>query len=696
MEERGRHEMRSIEKIIKMSPVSLLLWLVQLLSACAIQHNTTSTDGQDEVTSNPQLTIEYKKIHAVTATTVSSPVEEFLTKWTRDSTSTMQPSVTKLHANTAEAQRSSANAEGLEKSSNTTSHPDHRFVSPIFFNSTSTAKKNIETGTRSTLFTTGFKTDRFTSQKMVYTDQATDVNNWESGTSLQTKNTVQTTDWIEERSEATGSQIEADGTTLSLDNLRNKSEETQSDKGSYNLTFAQHSQAHTTAALATTPYKVDSKTSLANSTTGYTNVLRSSKHGVGGELTTGYYVETTEVVSATQATSSKSETISSASLLSTEEPLVSSRSMNTVSAVSPGSGTDQTTKENVTTTTHSVIDTTWKDSPTMQNTERLSASSLTSEGSYNFTSMEQQDHTTVNYNPTNTELDKYDGNHTTPGNSTVGMINASSKNDLDGQMTTGYYITTPVTQFTPSEGKNISMRNMEEHPVSTTSANTAVLETSSQSTTRNVSSVSYSTGRDRMTRTEATTTPSLSHSTAFPVNITTTPNDTQVTNRNVSRETDQPVWTNCFSNESSSKTQRSSKLICFITLWCLGMTASIFLGLTVFLWVRLSVVRKEAKRKYKGVKSTGKERQSLWATNTTLAEERVEFWYANGSTLEADKKAREQERAKRNGNGKNEGKGGDMWIQPKVTPQDIAEFWYANGRERNEDRMETQREDSHL
>eukprot|EP00063_Salmo_salar_P072920 XP_014047755.1 PREDICTED: uncharacterized protein LOC106600712 [Salmo salar] len=44
----------------------------------------------------------------------------------------------------------------------------------------------------------------------------------------------------------------------------------------------------------------------------------------------------------------------------------------------------------------------------------------------------------------------------------------------------------------------------------------------------------------------------------------------------------------------------STRLVCFIVLWALGLTASVFLGLTVFLSVRLSVQRERERRARRG------------------------------------------------------------------------------------------------
>ncbi|XP_058265033.1 mucin-2 isoform X2 [Hemibagrus wyckioides] len=171
---------------------------------------------------------------------------------------------------------------------------------------------------------------------------------------------------------------------------------------------------------------------------------------------------------------------------------------------------------------------------------------------------------------------------------------------------------------------------------------------------------------------------------AWPSNTEDTWSTNSTMLRNISTAgTETPRWTNCFSVDSSSQHRRFSNLVCFITLWSLAMMASIFLGLTVFLWVRLSVTRKRARLRGRGRRDrTAKEKESLWAEPDSSNEERVEFWYANGTTVEENKKRNRLRRVKTR---KNEEEQMDMWIQPKVTMKDITEFWYANGRVRHEE-----------
>lgn len=173
--------------------------------------------------------------------------------------------------------------------------------------------------------------------------------------------------------------------------------------------------------------------------------------------------------------------------------------------------------------------------------------------------------------------------------------------------------------------------------------------------------------------------------------------DTWSTNTTMSKnvptsEPETPHWTDCFTKDSSSQPRRFSKLVCFFTLWTLGMIASIFLGLTVFLWVRLSVRKKRARlrgqgwKDRKGQRPAAKEKESLWAELDSSAEERVESWYTDGATVEENKTRNRlrQMRMRKTGERQVETEE-DMWIQPTVTLKDITEFWYANGRVRRDE-----------
>ncbi len=66
----------------------------------------------------------------------------------------------------------------------------------------------------------------------------------------------------------------------------------------------------------------------------------------------------------------------------------------------------------------------------------------------------------------------------------------------------------------------------------------------------------------------------------------------------------------------------------------------------------------------------------------------MEFWYVNGSTLEAGRKEKDRRRMKRRGR-EQDNEENSLWIQPRVTVDDITEFWYANRRTKDERTEET-------
>ncbi|XP_062388183.1 mucin-5AC isoform X2 [Sardina pilchardus] len=133
------------------------------------------------------------------------------------------------------------------------------------------------------------------------------------------------------------------------------------------------------------------------------------------------------------------------------------------------------------------------------------------------------------------------------------------------------------------------------------------------------------------------------------------------------------------------------RLTCFLIIWGLALVASFFLGLSIFLWVRLSAVRRRSGRRETDTRRGGaggaqrgatavEEKGSLWANPRASVEERVEFWYHNGTMTNSSDRRRgpceERRRSDRKGGKMN----GGLWNQPKVTMSDITEFWY--GRER--------------
>lgn len=162
---------------------------------------------------------------------------------------------------------------------------------------------------------------------------------------------------------------------------------------------------------------------------------------------------------------------------------------------------------------------------------------------------------------------------------------------------------------------------------------------------------------------------------------------TDINVTSIKTDTENRLWPECF-DTNSKQTQLQSKLVCFITLWTLAITATVFLGISIFLWVRISVVKKRmtVSGRRQVEKGGPRERESLWADPKTSVQERVEFWYVNGSTLEADRKERgrkREERIKRKKQEQNQNEN-ELWIQPRVTVDDLTEFWYANRRIKEE------------
>ncbi|CAB1341372.1 unnamed protein product [Coregonus sp. 'balchen'] len=101
----------------------------------------------------------------------------------------------------------------------------------------------------------------------------------------------------------------------------------------------------------------------------------------------------------------------------------------------------------------------------------------------------------------------------------------------------------------------------------------------------------------------------------------------------------------------------------------------------------LNRVQRERERRVRrgGEKVSGVDLENLWVDQMSSVEERVEFWYANGSTMGPDHKRESgRDRVKERGRREQQRQKGtecdNLWTQPKVTLEDITDFWYANGR----------------
>ncbi|XP_029109748.1 flocculation protein FLO11 isoform X1 [Scleropages formosus] len=147
-----------------------------------------------------------------------------------------------------------------------------------------------------------------------------------------------------------------------------------------------------------------------------------------------------------------------------------------------------------------------------------------------------------------------------------------------------------------------------------------------------------------------------------------------------------PQSNNTISNKSQPKCgkrevkpvplSKSTKLVCFVTLCTLGVTASVFFGLTMFLWVRLSVHRGKVRKRWMQARG---EQSTLWAQPKGTLEQRVEFWYANSSSVAPEQAAVRAQPLEDTGRRREPE---TLWTPPRVTLEDITEFWYSNGRTR--------------
>ncbi|XP_071375113.1 uncharacterized protein [Centroberyx affinis] len=149
-----------------------------------------------------------------------------------------------------------------------------------------------------------------------------------------------------------------------------------------------------------------------------------------------------------------------------------------------------------------------------------------------------------------------------------------------------------------------------------------------------------------------------------------------------------PTSPKCKEGDWRSLSHQSSRLVCFITLWLLGVTASVFLGLTICLWVRLSVQQGRTVSAGQRGTARGIDLKNLWVAHRSTPEERVEFWYTSGMTIRHDNVGgREEKKTKHKSERRREGRREEekLWTQPKVTLKDITEFWYSHERLKPED-----------
>lgn len=286
---------------------------------------------------------------------------------------------------------------------------------------------------------------------------------------------------------------------------------------------------------------------------------------------------------------------------------------------------------------------------TFANMNEESRGTRGTEGSYTFSSEHREEH----YDTSANTIDVSDTTETVSNE-------WSTSQNTDIPMTTSAY----TTEQDPT------VTDAPEYHTSTDGTNHSMTQENIYRFTNSTAT----TGRENRTGTD---TPG---GTTTNINISIiTDNSLNATNKT---DTENKVWPSCL--DTNPEASRRSMLVCFLTLWTLAMTATIFLGITIFLWVRLSVSKKKMKRRVKGGQTC--EKESLWANPKASVQDRVEFWYVNGSTLEADRKEKDRRRMKRRGR-EQDNEENSLWIQPRVTVDDITEFWYANRRVK-EERME--------
>nr|XP_055049814.1 mucin-16 [Misgurnus anguillicaudatus] len=239
---------------------------------------------------------------------------------------------------------------------------------------------------------------------------------------------------------------------------------------------------------------------------------------------------------------------------------------------------------------------------------------------------------------------------------------------------------TLVTLDTPNDTTDINNSSIIAEIVTDINEDSGINESTTQYSVTNSTVYTGSENRTLVTLDTPSDTTDINNSSIIAEVVT----DINVTS--IKTDTKNRHWPECF--DANSKQTLQSKLVCFITLWTLAITATVFLGISIFLWVRISVEKK--KMTISGRRQVEKggpgERESLWADPKTSVQERVEFWYVNGSTLEADRKERgrkREERMKRKKQEQNQNEN-ELWIQPRVTVDDITDFWYANRRIKEE------------
>ncbi|KAL1278205.1 hypothetical protein QQF64_024878 [Cirrhinus molitorella] len=301
---------------------------------------------------------------------------------------------------------------------------------------------------------------------------------------------------------------------------------------------------------------------------------------------------------------------------------------------------------------------TYSTQATFANMTEESRGTRGTEGSYTFTSEHIEEH----YNTSANTID-------------VSVATATASNEWSTLQSTDIPLTT--TGYTTAQ--DLMVTDAPENYTSTG----GVINSTAQQNTHGFTNSTTPTGRENRTRTDTPSGTTTNINISIITDVITDNSLNATTIRTNKTDTEDKVRPTCL-NSSPEPRSRQSMLVCFITLWTLAMTATIFLGISIFLWVRLSAFKKKMKGRGKGGRAS--EKESLWADPKASVQDRVEFWYVNGSTLEADRKEKDKkrhERMKKRGR-EQDNEENSLWIQPRVTVDDITEFWYANRRTREE------------
>ncbi|KAM9456878.1 uncharacterized protein Hap1MRO34_018227 [Clarias gariepinus] len=609
--------------MMKSSAVSLSVWFVQVLTLCTLHESLLTAQETD-----------------VSITVSENPTANHNVQTTTTTAAVMTTPVSAAEAPTLELSKFTSPVQNERRNvtiSVSQQHITRLTETTVSENTTSVLTEYQETGTVT-------ESTSINVQKMAAIST--------SGTATQSDHDVQTSmSWT---GDGPSDSEEANTTTVPLVHSTYKTDATLT-SGSYPTTDHQSPTPATTETwsypeiLSTnrTPFDDTMKTVTPTGTSGQIN---STAMQGGSTQTTSSSTENTE-----EPLVSSTKTMEWTTQENTEEPLVSTNSTRMMAWTTQGN------TEEPLMSTNSTRMMAWI---TQENTEEP-LMSTNSTKTMEWTTQENTEEPLVSTNSTKTM------EWTTKENTEEPLVSTNSTKTMEW------------TTQNNTEEPLVSASKMIEWTTEPLVSSTEMMAWTTQETTE-AQATSHVTIYDIANTTWRDTTWSTNTEGLWSSNSTTSKNIT-------TSETETPDWTNCFAN-SSSQTRRFSNLVCFITIWSLAMIASIFLGLSVFLWVRLSVRKKRARirgrerKDGKGHRPAAKEKQSLWAERGSSAEERVEFWYANGDVVEEGKRRQRARQVRTRMNKERQaGAEEDAWIQPKVTLKDITEFWHMKERGRHEE-----------